>query len=178
MKPFALSSANQFGPPPPAPFGSAEFIRQTQQIIDYSANLTDEQKVVAEYWAEGPNSELPPGHWCLFADLVSKRDGHDLDQDVKMLFALSTAELDAGIAVWDAKRAYDYTRPITAVHRFRGSNGPGMRRTVQGHATNASGRLATVLAAKRRNANRFRNTSLGTAPSAQQCRHSKGFHWK
>jgi hypothetical protein len=33
-----------------------------------------------------------------------------------MFFALSNALLDAGIAVWDCKRAFDYVRPITAIH--------------------------------------------------------------
>ena len=60
-------------------------------------------------------SETPPGHWCLHAREVSTRDGHGLDEDVKLFFALSAALLDAGIACWDAKRAYDSVRPISAV---------------------------------------------------------------
>lgn len=116
VKPFALTRGSQLRPPPPPQYGSAEFARQTQQILDYSANLTDEQKSIAEYWKDGPNSATPPGHWCLWGDFVSKRDHHTLDQDVKMLFALGNAELDTSIAVWDAKRAYDFVRPITAVH--------------------------------------------------------------
>lgn len=77
--------------------------------------LTEEQKVIAEYWSDGPKSELPPGHWCLFAQIVSERDRHTDDEDVKMFFALANAVSDAGIAAWDAKRAYDSERPITAI---------------------------------------------------------------
>lgn len=115
VKPFALRSSAEFRPGPPAAFGSPEFAAQARRLVDVQAALTDEQKVVAEYWADGPNSELPPGHWLMFALMVSKRDGHTDDDDVKLFFALSSALGDAAIAAWDAKRAYDSARPITAI---------------------------------------------------------------
>jgi hypothetical protein len=73
------------------------------------------RKAVAEYWSDGPRSELPPGHWNLFATWVSRRDRNGLDADVKLFFALANAQLDAGIAAWDAKRRYDNERPVTGV---------------------------------------------------------------
>jgi hypothetical protein len=78
-------------------------------------NLTEKQKCIAEYWADGPNSELPPGHWNLFAQVISERDKHDNDKDVRLFFALTNAVFDAGIATWECKRFYDYVRPISAV---------------------------------------------------------------
>jgi VCPO second helical-bundle domain len=80
-----------------------------------SANLTDRQKVIAEYWKDGPNSETPPGHWCLLAEFVSQRDHHSLDMDVKMYFMIANAVFDASIAAWDAKRAFDSIRPASAI---------------------------------------------------------------
>ena len=115
VKPFALASADQFRPPAPAAPGSPAYLAQAQRVIDVQAALSERQKVIAEYWADGPSSELPPGHWCLFAQYVSVRDRHTDDQDVKMFFALANAVSDAGIAAWDAKRAYDSERPITAI---------------------------------------------------------------
>lgn len=115
VAPFALASASQFRPGPPFAFGTPEYAAQTQRIVDVQASLTERQKVIAEYWADGPDTELPPGHWCLFGQYVSERDGHRDDEDVKMFFALANAVFDAGIACWDAKRAYDSPRPITAV---------------------------------------------------------------
>jgi vanadium-dependent haloperoxidase-like protein len=88
--------------------------------------LTDEQKMIAEYWADGPHSELPPGHWDLFAQFVSRRDHHGahksgIDADVKLFFALTNAIFDAGICCWDNKRFFDSVRPITAIrYLFRG----------------------------------------------------------
>lgn len=113
--PFALRSADQFRPAPPAALGSAGFALQAQQVADAQGALTDEQKVIAEYWADGPRSEQPPGHWMLFGQFVAARDGHGDDQAVKLFFALANAVLDAGIATWEAKRHYDYARPITAI---------------------------------------------------------------
>jgi hypothetical protein len=117
VTPFAMSSGSQFRPKPPVSFekDKARYVAQANEIVELSANLTDEQKVMAEYWADGPSSETPPGHWCLFAQFISTRDRHSLDDDVKMFFALTNALLDAGIAAWDAKRAYDSVRPITAI---------------------------------------------------------------
>ena len=115
MTPFALASADQYRPGPPAVAGTPEYAAQAQHIVDVQAALTERQKVIAEYWADGPKSELPPGHWCLLAQFVSTRDGNSDDQDVLLFFALANALSDAAIAAWDAKRAYDSARPITAV---------------------------------------------------------------
>ncbi len=89
---------------------------QALQVLSYSASLTDQGKSVAEYWADGPSSELPPGHWNLFSEFVSRRDGNSVDDDVKMMFAVSNAVFDTSIAIWGTKRHYDYVRPVTAIH--------------------------------------------------------------
>jgi len=118
VHPFALASGDQFRPSPPysEEQDPEQFVRQAQELIDISAHLTERQKVIAAYWADGPSSETPPGHWCLMAQFVSARDHHDVDADVKMFFALANALFDASIAAWDAKRAYDSVRPVTAIH--------------------------------------------------------------
>ena len=116
VRPFALTSGAQFRPADgPSLYPSDGYARQVEEILAYSASLTDEQKVIAEYWLDGPGTHLPPGHWMSFAQWVSRRDRHGMDDDVKLFFALGNALLDASIAVWDCKRAFDYVRPITAV---------------------------------------------------------------
>ncbi len=115
VTPFALTSPNQFPLPGPTPTTLLLLDQEVTDTLLQSALLTDLQKVRAEYWADGPTSETPPGHWCLFAQAVSRARGHSLDADAKLFFALANAELDASIAAWDAKRKWDYVRPITAV---------------------------------------------------------------
>ena len=126
MATFALSPGSLRSADWPARYGSADYRAQAQALLDLSAGLTDEQKMIAEYWADGPHSELPPGHWNLFAQFVSRRDHHGVDEhgierDVKLFFALTNAVSDAGCCAWDNKRAFDSVRPITAIHMlFRG----------------------------------------------------------
>jgi hypothetical protein len=119
IKPFALRADDQFryelarfGP---AKYGSSAYLDEVNEIVEMSANLTNRQKMIAEYFADGPHSELPPGHWDLFAQFVSARDHHGVDEDAKLFFALASAIFDAGIVAWDAKRAFNSVRPATAV---------------------------------------------------------------
>ncbi len=123
---FALAPGSLRSTSGPARFGSAEYLAQARDLLDLSAGLTDEQKVIAEYWADGPRTELPPGHWNLFAQFVSRRDhhgahSHGIERDVKLFFALTNAISDAGCCAWDNKRAFSSVRPITAIRMlFRG----------------------------------------------------------
>jgi hypothetical protein len=121
VTPFALRSADQFRPRPPADAGTWRYFVQAEALRRLSAGLSDRDKVIAEYWADGPSTETPPGHWNLLAQFVSRRDQHTLDQDVQLYFALGNALLDASISVWEAKIHYDYVRPVTALrYVFRG----------------------------------------------------------
>ncbi len=117
---FAVSPGSLRSSTGPARYGSPEYLAQAQALIELSAALTDEQKMIAEYWADGPRSELPPGHWNLFAQFVSHRDHrgeheHGLERDVKLFFALTNAVSDAGCCAWDNKRSFNSVRPITAI---------------------------------------------------------------
>ena len=92
-------------------------------------NRADFQRVVTEFWADGPRSETPPGHWNVFANYVadhpamrnSKRIGggarsvDDLEWDVKVYLALNGAVHDAAIWAWGNKTVYDSSRPITLI---------------------------------------------------------------
>ncbi len=106
--------------------------KQAIEVVHLSGRLDDAAKVIAEYWADGPRSATPPGHWNVIAQEISRRDGHSIDDDVKMLFILGNALMDAAIAVWDCKRVADSIRPVSAI-RFlfagkpiRAWAGPGM----------------------------------------------------
>ena len=121
VRPFALASATVFDDQPDiAPLPNylqapGRLEADVAQLIQLSGALTAQQKLIVEYWADGPDTELPPGHWSLFAQFVSQRDNHSTDQDVKMFFAMQNASFDAGIVAWHLKRKYDGVRPITPV---------------------------------------------------------------
>ena len=87
----------------------------------------DYARVLAEFWADGPDSETPPGHWFVLLNEVSdhpsfqKRLGGtgqpvgDLEWCVKAYLAMGGAMHDSAIAAWGVKGWYDYLRPVSAV---------------------------------------------------------------
>ncbi|WP_299708741.1 DUF6851 domain-containing protein [uncultured Tenacibaculum sp.] len=96
----------------------------------YSPNLVkrgDYARVIAEFWADGPDSETPPGHWyTILNEKVSDRiqnkkiagndaNVDDLEWDVKSYFLLGGAMHDAAISAWSVKGWYDYIRPISSI---------------------------------------------------------------
>jgi len=117
--PFALTSPSAIRPTAPPEFGTPTYMAQLEEVIQLTANLDDRKKVIAEYWADGPSTVLPPGHWQLFGRFVSERDRHTLDQDVQMFFMLGNAVMDSGIACWDCKVHFNTSRPITAIRHFK-----------------------------------------------------------
>ena len=88
---------------------------------------SDYTRVLAEFWADGPESETPPGHWYVILNYVSdhpkiikkfRGKGKVLDNlewDVKSYLSLGGAVHDAAISAWSIKGFYDYIRPISAI---------------------------------------------------------------
>lgn len=119
VKPFTLTAPDQFRPPPPPQLGSAEWARQFNQVKSLgSTNSTArkrDQTEIAWFWADGVGTQSPPGRWNEVAQqLVRARRMSALDS-ARTFALLNLALADAGIACWDAKFAYDWWRPITAM---------------------------------------------------------------
>jgi hypothetical protein len=125
VAPFALTKASQFRPPGPYTYlgsdgkPSGKYVDQVDKITQYSKQLDDFRKTLAEYWEDGRGTVTPPGHWNQFAQWVAGRDANTIDQDARLFFALNNALLDASISAWDAKRYWSSVRPITAVRWLR-----------------------------------------------------------
>ncbi|HEY3164398.1 MAG TPA: vanadium-dependent haloperoxidase [Candidatus Limnocylindrales bacterium] len=97
-------------------------------------NQADFYRVMTEFWADGPKSETPPGHWNVLANLVSDELSPNLriggagptlerlEWDVKLYLALNGAVHDAAIAAWGLKGRYDSVRPISMI-RYMGGLG-------------------------------------------------------
>ncbi len=88
----------------------------------------DYARILAEFWADGPASETPPGHWFVILNeavfdhpLFERRfEGQgpivdDLEYDVKAYLALGGAMHDCAISAWGIKGYYDFIRPISAI---------------------------------------------------------------
>jgi hypothetical protein len=95
----------------------------TPQIV----SRADYARVLAEFWADGPDSETPPGHWFTIFNYVSdhpllekkwRGEGAVLDDlawDIKGYFALGGTLHDVAISIWGIKGWYDTVRPVSAI---------------------------------------------------------------
>jgi hypothetical protein len=96
----------------------------------YEPNIVkrgDYARVLAEFWADGPDSETPPGHWFTLLNYVSEHPDFvkqfngqaevlsDQEWYVKAYLTLGAAMHDAAITTWGIKGYYDYARPVTAI---------------------------------------------------------------
>ena len=103
----------------------------------YEPNIVrrgDFTRLMAEFWADGPTSETPPGHWNTIANDASDHpemqlrlfgEGEPLERlswDVHLYLALNGALHDAAIAAWELKREHLTARPITLI-RTLGARG-------------------------------------------------------
>ena len=119
--------------------------------LPYPAQMVprgDYARVLAEFWADGPDSETPPGHWFTILNYVNDHPAlskkyrgqgetlDDLEWDIKAYFILGGAMHDAAISAWGIKGYYDYVRPISAIRymadKGQSSNPGGMSYDPQG----------------------------------------------
>ena len=143
----------------------------------YAPNIAlagDYYRVLAEFWADGPDSETPPGHWFVLANYVSdhpalvKKFGgegdvlHPLQWDVTLYLALGGAMHDAAVSAWGAKGWYDYIRPI-----FGDSNARGPRAAHRPGPTIVSSRRYRVGCGTRRSRDGGQHRA-GPAPCASR----------
>lgn len=98
---------------------------QADQVLATQANLTDLQKVTAEFFNDKIRS-------LGFSDVfIWQSRGLSLSQFVQYDFLENIAAFDGGIAVWREKLHYDAVRPFSAIHWIYGDNpvsawgGPG-----------------------------------------------------
>ncbi len=119
------------------PDGGTGYTVNPHTGLPYAPNMAkigDFRRVMAEFWADGPTSETPPGHWHVVANevsddplLVKKIGGvgptvNALEWDIKTYFSVAAAVHDASCACWSNKRYYHGPRPITMI-RYMGTKG-------------------------------------------------------
>ncbi len=98
--------------------------------LPYAPNFVprgDYARVLAEFWADGPESETPPGHWFTLFNYITDHPAQtrqykgagpvldSLEWDVKGYFTLGGSMHDVAISVWGMKGWYDFIRPLSAI---------------------------------------------------------------
>jgi membrane-associated phospholipid phosphatase len=121
VTPFAIGTGDRFRPQDPPSLGDDAYAEAFEEVKRLgavaSAARTADQTEVARFWADGPGTSTPPGHWNAIAAELAEARGATLAEEARLFATLNVALADAGIASWDAKYAFDLWRPITAIRR-------------------------------------------------------------
>lgn len=114
MTPFAVESADAFRPGGPPALGSKKWVRDYNEVKEIgsatSTTRTAEQTLAARFWAEPPVQQAR-GSFRLFLT----EHGLDIVQAARFMAMVSVTYADAIIGCFDAKYAFAFWRPITAI---------------------------------------------------------------
>lgn len=160
LRTFALLFGAECAPLPHPPFSRAPtspFAAEAQEVYDQGslgANLTQDQKDIATFWADGAGTLTPPGHWVSITGQVVVQEGVDLDVAAEAYAKVGIAVADAFISCWKIKYVDNLLRPVTYIHDAAGPiNDPAWQTFIgtppfpeftSGHSTQ-SGAAALVL---------------------------------
>ena len=155
VAPFAMSSSSQFRPPGPPSLDSVQYAEDYNEVKALGSAVgsmrTDEQTLIASFWADGAGTETPPGHWNSIAQNIAGPRGKSLEQNARLFALLNIAMADAAICAWDAKYTFHFWHPVTAINYAEPELDwmsfivtPPFPDYVSGHST-FSGAAATVL---------------------------------
>lgn len=107
-----LSKTNQLFPT------SSQYESEMKDVANITSNLTDEQKMLAEFWAGGPGTVTPPGMWFVFLDIVIRSNNIKLVNEIKNYTILCSGLYQAGISAWRLKRDNMQARPIQKIRQY------------------------------------------------------------
>ena len=135
--PYALQAGDEnmgfelIQPPPAA--GTPDFREQWEQVLQcvtslddalcslcfvlcrISGELDDGRKIVAEYWADGPETTQPAGHFWKIAADAARSEQLSPAETARLLSLIGNALYDAGIASWRTKTSFDFCRPLQMI---------------------------------------------------------------
>jgi membrane-associated phospholipid phosphatase len=151
-RPWVLSRAAEFEPPPPVSYGSAAYWAEVDEVRRTAAALTPRQKQIAEAWNLDLGTVTPAGVWNRHARRVALARRLDVAETTRLYATLNVAMMDAFIACWHAKLKWWTQRPVTAIRDKFDTEflpyllTPPFPGYVSGHAC-ASGAASAVLSA-------------------------------
>ena len=122
-------------PLPPLP-GESLYASELEEVKHIATHRTREQFRIAAFWADGPGSYTPPGHWNrIAAELVARYRQNEV-RSARTMALLCTAVHDAGVSCWEAKYYYLTPRPTEMDSRVTTSTGiPNFPAYPSGHST-------------------------------------------
>jgi PAP2 superfamily len=119
LRPFVLTSGEECAPPPPPVYSedpASEFYAHAMNVYTLNLHLTEEQKTIAQYWADNPGATgTPPGHWIAIVGQLARTHGLSLMAAAEAYARVGLAVADAFIGSWQTKYTYTLLRPVTYI---------------------------------------------------------------
>lgn len=132
VRPFVLTSANEFVPPPATPYDTGEasaFALQVEEVYETWRTLTPEQRTIAAFWDCNPfavhsmghlmsasKKISPGGHWMGITQVALEKVDADMMRAAEAYSRVSLALADGFISAWDEKYRSVRVRPVTVIH--------------------------------------------------------------
>ena len=131
---------------------SSGFYKQTKEVYEYDKHLTEEERIIALFWADDPGeTSTPPGHWIYIMNNMVNSTKMSLDKAAEMYGMAGVGIADAFVACWTTKYEINLVRPKTLIREHFGEPGwepyvetPPFPEYTSGHS-NVSGSAATIL---------------------------------
>ncbi|HEX5653248.1 MAG TPA: vanadium-dependent haloperoxidase [Chitinophagaceae bacterium] len=134
IRTFFLDSVQQFIPMRPQPFDinrESGFMRMAEEIYNTCKELSEEQKLIANFWDCNPfavqfqghmsiglKKISPGGHWMGIVGIAAEQAGLDFNKTL-LLHTLTALTLhDAFASCWDEKYRSNRVRPETVINRY------------------------------------------------------------
>lgn len=118
LRPFVLRRGEACDPGPPTAYsedpGSAFFL-EAKEVYDTVNNLTQGQKDIALFWADGAGTLTPPGHSISILGQIIREKNLKLDAAAEAYAKVGMAVADAFISCWNSKYRYNLLRPVTCI---------------------------------------------------------------
>jgi hypothetical protein len=121
LRPFVMKAPDECAPPQPIEFSAAPsspFRAQAQAVVEAARQLTEEQRLIALYWADTPGQTgTPTGHWLSIGSQMVSQLGLSTERAAELFVLGTIAQADAFIGIWQAKYFYNLIRPNTYIRR-------------------------------------------------------------
>jgi hypothetical protein len=123
VRPFALRTANQFRPTPPPALTSSAYTAAFKEVQSLGAinstTRTADQTQIAQFW--NPPIWIA---WNNIAETAALAHHNTLMQNARLFALLNVSFADSAIAFYDAKYAYHFWRPVTAIRAADSDGNP------------------------------------------------------
>jgi hypothetical protein len=124
VKPFVMTSGNQFRLPPPPALNSVDHTMAYVEVkrlggdgVTTPTERVKEEDEIGIFWAyDGmPSLCAPPRLYNQVVRVIAKEKKADVKELARLLALANVAMADTAIAAWDSKWHYEVARPITLI---------------------------------------------------------------